>query len=273
MLRVLSLGAGVQSTAMALMASEGVIGPMPDCAIFADTQAEPQAVYDNVRWLSSPGVLPFPVYTVTAGNLWKAASTLRRTRDGERTYIPTAIPVFTQEGLRKGRGRRNCTRSFKIEPINRKIRELIGLKRIKKQYGILAEVWIGISTDEADRMKPNQTPWLKSVWPLIDMKLSREDCIAWLNSRGINAPRSACTFCPFRSDDSWLALSNEEFNDAVQKEKIIQKIYDESTELRGIPFFHDSRKPLDTVKFIRGKDGGIQKLNKFRNECEGMCGV
>ena len=36
-LRVLSLGAGVQSTTLALMAAHGEIGPMPDCAIFADT--------------------------------------------------------------------------------------------------------------------------------------------------------------------------------------------------------------------------------------------
>lgn len=36
-LRALSLGAGVQSTTMALMAAHGEIGPMPDCAIFADT--------------------------------------------------------------------------------------------------------------------------------------------------------------------------------------------------------------------------------------------
>ena len=44
-LRVLSLGAGVQSSTLALMASRGEIGPMPDCAIFADTGAEPAKVY------------------------------------------------------------------------------------------------------------------------------------------------------------------------------------------------------------------------------------
>lgn len=42
---------------------------MPACAIFADTQAEPKAVYDNLRWLMSPGVLSFPVHIVTAGHL------------------------------------------------------------------------------------------------------------------------------------------------------------------------------------------------------------
>ena len=57
-LRVLSLGAGVQSTTLALMAAHGEIGPMPDCAIFADTGWEPKAVYEHLAWLRSPNVLP-----------------------------------------------------------------------------------------------------------------------------------------------------------------------------------------------------------------------
>lgn len=68
-LRVLSLGAGVQSTTLALMASHGEVGPMPDCAIFADTGWEPQAVYDHLAWLMSPNVLPFPVHIVSGGDL------------------------------------------------------------------------------------------------------------------------------------------------------------------------------------------------------------
>lgn len=48
MLRVLSLGAGVQSTTLALMAAHGEIEP-PDCAIFADTQWEPAEVYAHLN--------------------------------------------------------------------------------------------------------------------------------------------------------------------------------------------------------------------------------
>jgi len=46
-LRILSLGAGVQSSTLALMIAKGEI-PMVDCAIFADTMGEPKAVYE---WL------------------------------------------------------------------------------------------------------------------------------------------------------------------------------------------------------------------------------
>ena len=62
MLNILSLGAGVQSSTMALMAAKGELTPMPDCAIFADTGAEPWHVYDQLDYIQE--LVPFPVYTV-----------------------------------------------------------------------------------------------------------------------------------------------------------------------------------------------------------------
>jgi len=68
-LRVGSLGVGVQSTVMALMAAEGEIEPF-DEMIFADNRGEPMAVYEHLRFLQSPNVaLPFPITTVSAGDL------------------------------------------------------------------------------------------------------------------------------------------------------------------------------------------------------------
>jgi hypothetical protein len=46
-LRLLSLGAGVQSTAVLLLACDGVI-PCFDHALFADTGWEPRQVYENL---------------------------------------------------------------------------------------------------------------------------------------------------------------------------------------------------------------------------------
>ena len=50
-LTVISLGGGVQSSVMALMASQGAFDRVPDCAIFADTRWEPPSVYEHVEWL------------------------------------------------------------------------------------------------------------------------------------------------------------------------------------------------------------------------------
>jgi hypothetical protein len=274
--RVLSLGAGVQSSTLALMSARGEL-PTVDCAIFADTQAEPQAVYDYLDWLES--VLPYPVYRVTHGNLWRSASEVRRTRDGQRTYISTGIPVYTVEnGLQKGMGKRQCTRTFKVEPVTRKCRELLGLKRVTKKHGELVEMWIGISSDEADRMKPAAAPWIRASWPLIDLGMSRADCLAWMQQRGYpEPPRSACTFCPFRDDDSWMALTEAERADAAAKERQLQAAYTATTELRSTPYLHHSRQPLALVKFQPGRINMLRAqttmFSKFRNECEGFCGV
>ena len=61
-LRILSLGAGVQSSTLALMIEKGEV-PMVDAAIFADTKGEPKAVYDWLNWLEKK--LSYPVYRVT----------------------------------------------------------------------------------------------------------------------------------------------------------------------------------------------------------------
>ena len=58
-LTVISLGGGVQSTVMALMAGDGAFGGVPDWAIFADTHWEPPTIYSHLEWLSRR--LPFPL--------------------------------------------------------------------------------------------------------------------------------------------------------------------------------------------------------------------
>lgn len=273
-LRVLSLGAGVQSSTMALMYMQHELKPMPDCAIFADTQQEPAAVYDWLRWLEQR--LPFPIHQVTKGDLWASATRVRRTKDGLRTYVKTGIPAFTLEGLDRGIGKRQCTRDFKIDPINAKVRELLGRKKIYKRDGVLAHMLIGISTDEALRMKPSRNPWVESKWPLIDAGMSRADCLAWMERNVYPIPpRSACTFCPYHSDDQWLALTPAEFDDACLKEIDLQAAYRAASAIRSVPYFHESRVPLRQVKFdpMRRRKMAAEQRNLFNNECEGMCGV
>lgn len=271
MLNVLSLGAGVQSSALALMYAAGELGPMPDAAIFADTQGEPARVYSWLKYLRER--LPFPVETVTAGSLWDAATNVRETRDGERTYIEIGIPVYTLDGIKGGLGRRQCTRTFKIEPIVRRCRDLLGVKRVMRSAGVLVRMAVGISLDECDRMKPSQTPWIESHWPLVERGFTRGDCLEWMQRGGHpEPPRSACTYCPFHSDAEWLALEPAEFADAVEKEKVIQRAYAQASVIKSVPFFHASRVPLGEVT-LKKTEHGPEQLNAFRNECEGLCGV
>jgi hypothetical protein len=266
-LRVISLGAGVQSTTMALLAAQGAL-PMPDCAIFADTQSEPEAVYRHLTWLET--VLPFPVYRVTVGSL-REQIVLAMTGAARMDARP---PFFT---LRGGMLRRQCTQDFKIIPIERKVRELLGLK--KGQRGPktpVSEQWIGISTDESMRMKPSRLSFVTHRWPLIELGMSRRDCLDWCQERAYpRPPKSACTFCPYKSNDEWRRMKAEDpasFADAILVDEAIRPGMPGPKRPKGEAWFlHPDRIPLSDVDLLTAEDRG--QLNLFINECEGMCGV
>ena len=264
MLRVISLGAGVQSTTMALMAAHGELTPLPDCAIFADTGWEPQAVYDHLDWLT--GQLPFPVHRVMAGDL-KAdviASEVSGKSGGKSSFV--AAPFYSPTGM----GRRECTRHYKIEPIQQLIRTLLGVaKGCKVPKTRTAEVWVGISLDEAYRMKPSQKAWEQRRWPLIEMRKNRNDCLQWMKRNGYpQPPRSACLGCPLKSDADWRNTKNG--NPAEWAETVAIDLAIRANS-RQPQFMHRSLKSLDQVDFSTVEDHG--QLNLFLNECEGMCGV
>ena len=113
---VISLGAGVQSTVVYLMAALGELAPMPEAAIFADTQWEPIHVYRHLDWLQSLE-LDIPIFRVSAGDLYQNTWDGARLKTGLK-YPFTDIPAFAKhnDGTR-GIGPRQCTEKYKIEPI------------------------------------------------------------------------------------------------------------------------------------------------------------
>lgn len=251
---------------MALMAAHGEIEPMPDCAIFADTQAEPQHVYDWLDWLETQ--LPFPVYRVTAGDLRQ--NILDSAKD-KKTRNATP-PFFTDGG---GPLRRKCTTDYKVVPIRRKLRELVGLK--PRQHGpkdkILAEQWIGISLDEIQRMKENGEPYFKHRWPLIEKRMTRLHCLEWMRDHGYNElpAKSACTFCPYHNNKFWLEMKETDqasWDDAV---RIDEAIRDGVRGTKHALYLHPSLIPLKEVDF--SDPAREQERFSFMDECEGMCGV
>jgi len=269
MIHVISLGAGVQSSVMALMAAAGEIEPMPALAVFADTQAEPQAVYDWLAWLK--GQLPFPVEEVTAGSLQKRVLDMRITEDG-RAYSKTDIPFHTKsaDGRRSMIRQRGCTADYKIRPVLRHIKAFAKVRH--KEPDAQVTQWIGISLDEAHRMKPARERWLQNRWPLIEKRMTRGDCLAWMSARGFPLPpRSACVFCPFKSDAEWAELQStapDEFARAVKFEKDIQVKKSMRGFLDTVVYIHRSCTPLDKVQF-----SNWDQIDLFGNECEGMCGL
>jgi len=265
---VISLGAGVQSSTMALMAAHGEITPMPDCAIFADTGWEPKTVYDHLRWLMSPNVLPFPVHVVSAGR--SIRNDIIRASD---KVIPRYVsaPFFTATG---GLSRRQCTREFKIEPLQRKQRQLLGYKPRQRIPDKSIEVWIGISLDEVIRVKPARQNWQTNRWPLIEKSMHRRDCLKWLAAHDYpTPPKSSCIGCPYHSDAHWRGMRDnapDEWADAVAVDKALRD-RGPARGMRAKLYMHRSLKPLDEADLRTDEEAG--QLDLFNNECEGMCGV
>lgn len=256
-MRVLSLGAGVQSSTLLLMAVHGEL--QIDRAIFADTQWEPREVYD---WLGGlvlvAGAAGIPVETVTAGNLREDALT------ASRRFASMPLHVLNADGS-PGMIRRQCTKEYKISPIQRRLREL-GVTRKNP-----ATMLIGISLDEAQRMKPSRVQYVRHEYPLIDRRMSRSDCLRWLSDHSYpQAPKSACIGCPFMDNARWRNMRDlhpAEWADAVDFDQSVRRM----TRIDGDVFLHRSLMPLPMVDLRTEQDRG--QLDLFDAECEGMCGV
>lgn len=224
------------------MADAGLILPRPEGAIFADTQDEPQAVYEWLGYLRKR--LTYPVHIVTAGKLSDNLLTFKTTADGRR-FNKTGVPWFTRnaDGSEGKIKHRKCTKDFKLVPIIKLQRQLTddltadwkkrhkaalkelslwaaAAKAARKleqpepirpfdawrecQADPLVVSWVGISLDEIVRMKDSRVAWILQRWPLVEARMSRHDCLRWMKANGHpEPPRSACVFCPFRNQEEW----------------------------------------------------------------------
>lgn len=274
LLRILNLGAGTQSTAVALMHLDGTL-PSIDAAVFADTQWEPQEVYTHLQRLrgtfKDAGV---QLIEVTAGNIRADAL--------DSSHAFSSMPTFMKDETSAAMGRRQCTNEYKIRPVRKAILDLVSkaLDRPCESWRnvprtVYVEQVFGISLDEAQRMRSPKDRWSINYYPLVELGLRREETIAYLERNGWSAPRSACIGCPFHSNAEWLRLKTEhpdEWQDAVEfdRELRLSKQRRDSKFL-GEEFLHRSMLPLSDVPLVSQEDAGQGSL--FGGECEGMCGV
>ena len=234
---------------MALMAAKGEITPMPECAIFADTGDESKEVYNFLDWLIEE--LPFPVYKTSRSRL----------SDNLVELGFTQIPSFKAGGL----GKRQCTKHWKIMPVQKELRRVTGTvrKKIPNDSFIL---WLGISTDEVSRCKDSRAAWIRHRWPLIEKMMSRAECLKWMKrNRYPEPPKSACVYCAYRSARQW----RESKLKGGHEWELILKV-SRQLEEKG-DFLTSHCLPIDQVDFSTEEERG--QLNMFENECEGMCGV
>jgi hypothetical protein len=257
---------------MYLMAVHGEFDVMPSHAIFADTGWEPDYVYKHLDWLDKQFGHIIPILRVTEGNIKEVA--MQATETGEQPrhrFVSLPLYVRNKNGT-IGMQRRQCTSEFKLKPIIKIERELLGLRpRQRGTVGMLVQ-WIGISLDEATRMKPSQEKWKRHYYPLVERRMTRYSCTQWLEAHGYPVPqKSACIGCPFHDNGTWRRMKDtrpDDWSDAVQFDKDMRVQY----RLKAEAFVHRSGKPLDEVDLSTQQDRGQQEF-EFDAECEGMCGV
>lgn len=204
-MKILSFGAGMQSTALALMSCENAMVktavfpevPVYDDVVFCDLGFEPPWVLEQVEFVrqacATAGihfkVIEAPLYQDFTSNF------------GERRAI--SIPWWTLSGDgHKSKLPRNCTIDYKVNVIAKYIRwDLLGYRkgqRLHPKDKKAHEMHMGFSYEERRRCKENPNPMLVNRFPLVDMALVRADNYAYIRDRwGLETKASACTFCPF----------------------------------------------------------------------------
>ena len=265
---VLSYGGGTQSTALLLMSLKGEInGVIPDYIIFSDTGWEPKSIY---QWINKVNEYIKEKYNreiifTNGGNI--RDDLLNAIQNGDRV---ASLPFYTlNEKGERGMVSRQCTAEYKIMPIKRKVRELLGYKprqRVKE----VVHMWKGISTDEIQRVKPIGDSWIVAEHPLIDVvQMNRSNCIAYVEREGLGTPpKSSCIGCPFHDNTMWLEMKKndpESWEDAVYIDKQIRRM----PKLDSECYLHKSCKPLDEVDLNEDQ----LTIDDFINECEGFCGI
>ena len=280
-LRVISYGGGTQSSVLMLLAARGIVTPMPDIAVWADTGNEPQAVHEMVAWMADQ--VPFALVTVSA--LRPIDRAHRDSTDTRGNFIGSPIPTHTIDRRLAGpdslgMSRRFCTDKWKIRPINDVIRAHLGIPAGKTLRGHSVEMWMGISRDEVQRMRDAHQVWRTNRYPLVeDVAMTRHDCQVWWQRNAPAAapplPRSACVICPFHSAAEWQRLADTDTELVVQAAANEQSHNDKQRHLGHghiEHYLHPRRIPLlDAIAADRQAADAAPSM--FDIECDGICGT
>ena len=273
-----SFGGGVQSTAIALLLvhepqkfiEKGL--QLPQTIIFADTGAEPLKVYDHVERMQD----------LLTQNGFDFLVVTKKDKDGNSQSILSTrgfaqVPWFTRSSDGKvGMLKRQCTADYKVKPIQATMKSIMGFSKGQRVAGkVNARTWIGISTDESQRMKISTQKWIENVYPLIAIGWNRTDCAVYGRYRlNYPIPKSSCFFCPYTHSQEWERRKQtdpEQYKQAVELDNSLRAA-NKPKFLKNDCFVHRSGLPLDDVvsnqPFLQlGAEYG------FARECEGHCGV
>lgn len=208
MTQVWSCGGGTQSAAIAALIVLGRLEP-PDFSVMVDTEREKSAT-----WSYANGVL--------IPQLASAGTTLTVVRKSEFATVDLfglngdlLLPAYTADGGKMGGF---CSNEWKRRVVQRWLRSQ-GVEQCR--------AWIGYSTDEKKRVKAPRERWFQERYPLLELNLSRADCLRVVAEAGWPPPpRSACWMCPHMTNTEWRHLrdtSPDDFQKAIRIDELIRE--------------------------------------------------
>lgn len=259
--RVMSFGGGVQSTAMLVLSARGEIDFRTALFCNVGADSENPATLEYVEKWSRPYAEAHGIEFVTLQKKLRDGtpeSVMSRIRNGERSI---GIPVRMSNGAP---GNRQCTADFKIRVVAKEI------KRRGATPDNPATVALGISMDEFHRMRTSSgIPYQNNAYPLIDAKITRQDCMNIIEAEGLPVPpKSSCFFCPFHTKAAWRDMARNEpemFTKSVELERFIN----ERRERLGKDkvWMSSALRPLDEAF----SDDGQMSL--FDDDTDGTCDI
>lgn len=223
MIRALSYGGGVQSTAMLVLAGQGVIDYR--LALFANVghDSENPATVLYLEQYAKPYAESVGVELVELERVRRDGKTETIMGRIHNQNASIGIPVRMSNGAPANR---NCTQDFKVKVVAKE------LKRRGATRDDPATVALGISMDEYQRMRSESgIPHERLAYPLIDLRMDRQDCINVIAKAGLPVPpKSSCYFCPFHNNATWRDMARNEpdlFARSVELERYINQRRDQ----------------------------------------------
>lgn len=202
-----SCGGGRQSAALGVLIVQGRV-PKPDIAVIVDTEREKSSTWNYYYSTLRPAMADIGVDLKRVYKSNFAKVDLYRNDD-------LLIPAFTAKTGTVGKFPTYCSNEWKQRVVRRYLRS-VGVK--------ICDLYLGISINEADRVKDSGLKWLQHTYPLIDLGLSVSDCEEIVRQAGWPpASPSACWMCPNQNQPEWLAMSDDDFHKAQAFERRIQE--------------------------------------------------
>lgn len=197
-MKVFSYGGGVQSTAALVLATQGKIDfqTFLFCNVGDDSENPETITYFH------DVAMPFAKsHGLELLELQKIRNGKPDTVYGHILESPSSIgiPVYMSSGAP---GRRSCTIDYKVKVVEKWLRE---------HHGFPAEIGIGFSLDEYQRVTTaHDNEKKRNVYPLIDLRLKRQDCQKIIRDAGLPIPpKSSCFFCPFHALSVWQQMRED----------------------------------------------------------------